>query len=299
MRATIIEIFAVGVAIAIVMALILVNWSEGRLTYGQSQTLGVGVVGTSHILDGAILNADINASSNIAWTKILSASGSIADLGTRNFSDTTGTVSVARGGTGAATLTANNVVLGNGTSAVAFVAPGADNNYLRSNGTTWISEAVSSAPPVLIQFRSSESNGTSTGYTSGMPSPMVMGCSNFPDAATSTGWGLFHYPSGLTLATTSLLHHGNDDSGTENYFVQIDFGSWVDASATAIVDTTGYVQVDGGIASVTANVFNLATTSFDGLTAGSTYLVTISRAGTHGSDSSNNSVCFQGLLFTF
>jgi len=46
---------------------------------------------------------------------------------------------VASGGTGATTLTSNNVVLGNGTSAVQFVAPGTSGNLLTSNGTTWTS----------------------------------------------------------------------------------------------------------------------------------------------------------------
>lgn len=46
---------------------------------------------------------------------------------------------VASGGTGATTLTANNVILGNGTSAVAFVAPGSNGNVLTSNGSTWAS----------------------------------------------------------------------------------------------------------------------------------------------------------------
>jgi hypothetical protein len=49
---------------------------------------------------------------------------------------------VVNGGTGAATLTANNVLLGNGTSAVGFVAPGASGNLLTSNGTTWTSAAA-------------------------------------------------------------------------------------------------------------------------------------------------------------
>lgn len=47
--------------------------------------------------------------------------------------------SVAGGGTGLATLTANNVILGNGTSSPTFVAPGTAGNLLTSNGTTWIS----------------------------------------------------------------------------------------------------------------------------------------------------------------
>jgi hypothetical protein len=49
---------------------------------------------------------------------------------------------VANGGTGANTLTSNNVILGNGTSAVQFVAPGTSSNVLTSNGTTWVSQAA-------------------------------------------------------------------------------------------------------------------------------------------------------------
>ena len=50
---------------------------------------------------------------------------------------TAGTLAVANGGTGATALTANNVVLGNGTAAVQVVAPGTSGNILTSNGTTW------------------------------------------------------------------------------------------------------------------------------------------------------------------
>jgi microcystin-dependent protein len=50
-------------------------------------------------------------------------------------------VSVANGGTGTTTLTANNVLLGNGTSSPQFVAPGTTGNVLTSNGSTWQSTA--------------------------------------------------------------------------------------------------------------------------------------------------------------
>jgi hypothetical protein len=55
---------------------------------------------------------------------------------------TSGTLAVAQGGTGATTLTANNVLLGNGTSAFQTVAPGTAGNVLTSNGTTWTSVAA-------------------------------------------------------------------------------------------------------------------------------------------------------------
>jgi len=50
-------------------------------------------------------------------------------------------VTVAQGGTGLSTLTANNVILGNGTSTPLFVAPSSSGNVLTSNGTTWLSTA--------------------------------------------------------------------------------------------------------------------------------------------------------------
>jgi hypothetical protein len=50
-------------------------------------------------------------------------------------------VTVAQGGTGLSTLTANNVILGNGTSTPLFVAPSTTGNVLTSNGTTWQSTA--------------------------------------------------------------------------------------------------------------------------------------------------------------
>jgi hypothetical protein len=71
------------------------------------------------------------------------ANGGVTGNVTGNVSGTsanvTGTVAVANGGTGLTTLTANNVMLGNGTSTPAFVAPGTSGNVLTSNGTTWTS----------------------------------------------------------------------------------------------------------------------------------------------------------------
>ena len=54
----------------------------------------------------------------------------------------TGTLGVANGGTASTTLAANNVLLGNGTSALQVVAPSTSGNVLTSNGTTWQSTAL-------------------------------------------------------------------------------------------------------------------------------------------------------------
>jgi len=50
-----------------------------------------------------------------------------------------GTLAVGSGGTGLPTLTANNVILGNGASSPLFVAPSTSGNVLMSTGSTWAS----------------------------------------------------------------------------------------------------------------------------------------------------------------
>jgi hypothetical protein len=63
---------------------------------------------------------------------------------------------VSKGGTGAATLATNNVLLGNGTSAPLTVAPGTTGNILTSNGTTW----QSTAPAVTLAGSQTLTNKT-------------------------------------------------------------------------------------------------------------------------------------------
>lgn len=71
------------------------------------------------------------------------ASGANSDI--TSLAGLTTPLSVAQGGTGAATFTLNNVILGNGTSAPQAVAPGTSGNVLTSDGTTWESTAIPDA----------------------------------------------------------------------------------------------------------------------------------------------------------
>jgi hypothetical protein len=77
---------------------------------------------------------------------------------------------VASGGTGAATLTANAVLVGNGTSAVQVVAPGTTGNILTSNGTAWTS-ATPAGGGSWVLISSIVASGSSTvDFTSGIDS---------------------------------------------------------------------------------------------------------------------------------
>jgi hypothetical protein len=99
---------------------------------GSGTVTSVGGTGT---VNGITLTGTVTSSGNLTLGGTLSG----VSLSTQ----VTGTLPVANGGTGATSLTANNVILGNGTSAVQLVAPGSSGNVLTSNGTTWTSAAPS------------------------------------------------------------------------------------------------------------------------------------------------------------
>jgi hypothetical protein len=108
---------------------------------GASNTLS-SVDYASLVLTGAIVNADISGSAAITRSKLATGTAShvVIHDGSGNLSSEA-SLAVTRGGTGAASLTANNVLLGNGTSALQAVAPGSNGNVLTSDGTTWNSTA--------------------------------------------------------------------------------------------------------------------------------------------------------------
>ena len=108
---------------------------------GAGTVTSVGGTGT---VNGLSLSGTVTSSGNLTLGGALS--------GVNLTSQVTGTLPVANGGTGQTALTANNVVLGNGTSAVQVVAPGTSGNVLKSNGSTWASaaEAAGYPPPTLV-----------------------------------------------------------------------------------------------------------------------------------------------------
>ena len=95
-----------------------------------------GNVTSGNVLSGGI----ISATGNIQGGNIRTA-GAISATGAATAASLTlgAALPVASGGTGTTTIPANQVILGNGTSAVTTVAPSTNYNSLISNGTTWTS----------------------------------------------------------------------------------------------------------------------------------------------------------------
>jgi hypothetical protein len=108
--------------------------AAGSNTQVQFNSSGSFGASANLTFDGTTLTAnDIIDSS-------LTASKPVFTNGSKNLVST-GTLGVDQGGTGLTTLTANNVILGNGASTPSFVAPGSNGNVLVSDGTTWTSAA--------------------------------------------------------------------------------------------------------------------------------------------------------------
>ena len=117
------------------------------------------------------------------------------------------------GGTGQTVLTANNVLLGNGTTAVQFVAPGTTGNVLASNGTTWVSTApsaagnvsVSGTTPVNGQLSQWSSGTTIQAITTGTGVVTALGVNVETAGAVVVNGGALGTPSGGTLTNATGL----------------------------------------------------------------------------------------------
>jgi len=122
----------------------------GSTTQVQYNNAGAFGASANLTFDGTTLTANDFIDSSLTASKPVFTNGS------KNLVST-GTLGVDQGGTGLTTLTANNVILGNGTSTPTFVAPSTNGNVLVSNGTTWTSAApaasgVSQAKATMISF---------------------------------------------------------------------------------------------------------------------------------------------------
>lgn len=131
--------------------------TNGTTTSWGTITAGFGDPGANGIVVRTALNTStartITGSTNISVTNGDGVSGNP----TLTF---TGTVLASNGGTGLTTLTANNLLVGAGTSSVTFIAPGTSGNILTSNGTTF----ASTTPAFVKQIKHQVFTATGT-YT--------------------------------------------------------------------------------------------------------------------------------------
>lgn len=135
----------------------------------------------------------------------LSAASSGANSDITSITGLTTALTVAQGGTGAATHTSKGVLIGNGTSAVTTVSPGASGNVLTSDGTNWASSA-------------SLNSGTAQDSTSG------------------TSIDFTSIPSWVKRVT--VMFNGVSTNGTSNIQVQLGTSSGVTTTGYVVEGAT-------------------------------------------------------------
>jgi hypothetical protein len=150
--------------------------ANAGFTFDGVSVLSLGVVGTSvggvKFFDATSGYLELVPTTGALGSAVLTLPDATDQLVGRATTDTltnksiagtevnSGVVGIVYGGTGLATLTANNVILGNGTSTPQFVAPGTTGNVLTSNGTTWTSAAPPAAGPVLLATLTASSSAS-------------------------------------------------------------------------------------------------------------------------------------------
>jgi hypothetical protein len=106
-------------------------------------------------------------------------------------------IPVTFGGTGLATLTANSLLVGNGTGNVTFVAPSTSGNILTSNGTSWVSTTPAASGVSSLTAGTGISLSGSTG-------PVTITNSGVTSLTAGTGISISGSTGGITVANTGV-----------------------------------------------------------------------------------------------
>jgi hypothetical protein len=176
----------------------------------------------------------------------------------------TSVLPVTSGGTGLSSLNLNNVILGNGTSAVQFVAPGTSGNVLQSNGSTWASVALSnSVTGTLIRA---------------------------PQVLTNTAGGTYTTPAGCGHILIEMIGAGAGGGGCTGSSSGTTYGGGGGGSVFAVKyatvsASTGYTYAIGAAGTGTTGTGNAG-----GVTSivinGTTYSISGGTGGTFGNNGS-------------
>jgi hypothetical protein len=192
----------------------------------------------------------LHSNNYTSYSPSLTGSGASGTWGisiTGNAANVTGTVAVSNGGTGATSLTANNVLLGNGTSQLQVVAPGTSGNVLTSNGTTWTSAAGATGGPTLTAIASGSLSDGSTVIVNADGTVSVAAT-----IAQSVGT-----PAVFESANTSLICATYDSINQRVVIAYRDNGNG--SYGTAIIGTVSNTSITFGTAVVFASTVIVAT----------------------------------------
>ena len=150
-------------------------------------------------------------------------------------------LAVSNGGSGAATFTANSVLLGNNSAAFQTVAPSTSGNVLTSDGTTW----TSATPPTGVATAIGQVPFSTNGSTFTPTQKITQGTAVTTTSGTSVDFTSI--PSWVKRIT--IMFSGVSLSGTSNLLVQIGSGS---------ITTSGYSSSASFVTSVVGTTTSTA-----------------------------------------
>jgi hypothetical protein len=174
-------------------------------------TIGTGLSGTSYDGGSAVTVAIDSTVATLTDTQTLTNKTiSGVDNTLTNVSLTTavtGTLPVDNGGTGLATLTANNLLAGNGTGTVNLIAPSTSGNIIRSNGTAFESVAP------IASTAEAEAGTNNTQYLTPLRLREGVNATGTAPIYAARAWVNF---DGTTATPSTIRGSGNVSSITRN-----------------------------------------------------------------------------------
>ena len=223
-------------------------------TSGDNFTVGgnLSVTGTSTLTGNvtAPTQSSSDNSTKVATTAFVTAKvGTLGTMASQNATAvaiTGGTITgitdltVADGGTGASSITANSVVLGNGTSALSgnLVAPSTSGNVLTSNGTTWTSATPAGSLGIGQTWQNvTGSRAFGSTYTNSTGKPIAVSVSG-----TATGGGSFVlilYVNGAEIGY-STVYAANAGYRVNSFFIVPNGATYAVSGSGGLASTSLY-----------------------------------------------------------
>lgn len=154
-----------------------------------------------------------------------------------------GTLGADQGGTGQSSLTANNVLLGNGTSGVQFVAPGTAGNVLTSNGTTWTSGSAPGFPSgTRLSFQqTSAPTGWTKDTTAAINDSILRLVTGSVGSGGSTAFSTYNgvtSTGAFTLSTSEMPSHNHQQRMNSNPGLKTQGVIWSSSGASNATPVT-------------------------------------------------------------
>lgn len=245
------------------------NFSEGDIIEEENWNQLEIWMGTRNSTNTLSINYRLASSSSINPGHVHGISGGGASV--------SGTLPIENGGTETTSLTLNNVILGNGTSAVTFVAPGGNGNVLTSDGTAWISQSQQGNTFTAVAGED-VNTGQALMISSGLPLTQLMASStsdnnctyaNDVDTLNGTACGMtFVVTSTRTIGAIAFqLFKAGSPVGTSTFYL----ASTTSGLPTTILAST--TQINDSTLTTAARWYTLHLNRPFIVTGGTTYAV--------------------------